>query len=195
MDLYHEFKDIREIDEVFIPSKRTRWWKKYGFVRFFNVSDKKLLETKMGNIFLDGKKIFVNLPKFERKNITRKLKGPSISGKINHFLSGSMEGVKGGSNVVKGVSFAQMLKGETSMVVREYVSEEEDRRRLEKVFVREVVIPGTETFMQDQFHSEGFLGITVTPLRSSLCLLEESQEEGVLEELMEGNNKWLEGRI
>lgn len=36
-DLYHEFKDLGNIDEIFIPNNKTTWGKNYGFVRFFSV--------------------------------------------------------------------------------------------------------------------------------------------------------------
>lgn len=126
--MYHEFKDLGEIDEVFIPFKRTRWGKKYGFVRFLNVKDEKLLKTKLDNLFLGEKKIFANLPKFERKHNVRKFNGLSVSGKTNPCSSPNVEKLKGGSNVVKWISFAQMLKGDTSMVVREFVLDEGEKK-------------------------------------------------------------------
>lgn len=74
--MYHEFKDLSDIDKVFIPNKKTRWRMKYGFVQFFNVGDEKMLETKLDNNFLDGKKIYAKLPKFERSLIQSVNIGP-----------------------------------------------------------------------------------------------------------------------
>lgn len=53
-DLYHGFKELGDIDEVFIPNKKSRCGKKYSFVRFFNVGDARSLERKLDNMFLDG---------------------------------------------------------------------------------------------------------------------------------------------
>lgn len=60
-DIYGVFKKMGEIDEVFILRKRGR---RYGFIRFFNVKDDRLLATKLDNVFLEGKKIFANIPRF-----------------------------------------------------------------------------------------------------------------------------------
>lgn len=46
------------------------------FVCLFNMEDKKLLEVKLNNLFLDGNKIFTNLPKFDRNTINKKFIGP-----------------------------------------------------------------------------------------------------------------------
>lgn len=61
-----EFKELGEIDEVVIPPKREKIDRRYGFVRFFNVKEEKLLATKLDNIVLEGRKIFANLPRFKR---------------------------------------------------------------------------------------------------------------------------------
>lgn len=80
------------------------------------------------------------------------------------------------------------------MLVREFMTNEGEKRRLEKAYVREVAIPGIAVAMQDQFHGEGFFSITTTPLGANLCLLDENQED-ILQEMMEGSSKWLEERF
>ena len=52
-DLYFEFKDLGDIDEVFIPPKRDKVGRRYGFVRYFNVADERLMATKLDNVILD----------------------------------------------------------------------------------------------------------------------------------------------
>lgn len=49
-----------------ILSKRDARGKRYGFVRFFDVKEPRVLAKKLDNIFLENDKIYVNLPKFAR---------------------------------------------------------------------------------------------------------------------------------
>lgn len=72
--LYHDFKDLGDIDEVIIPPKRNVRGKRYEFVRFFNVEDVRVLATKLDDILLDGRKIFANIPRFHRKYLELKKK-------------------------------------------------------------------------------------------------------------------------
>ncbi|XP_058752176.1 uncharacterized protein LOC131625325 [Vicia villosa] len=66
LDLFYEFKAFGDIVEVVVPPKKDRYGRRYGFVRFVNVSDVKSLETKLDNMFLDGRKLHVNLTRFIR---------------------------------------------------------------------------------------------------------------------------------
>ncbi|XP_058732793.1 uncharacterized protein LOC131604365 [Vicia villosa] len=80
-DVYEVFMKMGEIDEVFIPSKRDKRGRRYGFARFFNVKDERLMATKLDNMFLDGRKLFVNIPRFKRKGRTDEEGGDSAKGK------------------------------------------------------------------------------------------------------------------
>lgn len=73
--MFFEFKDLGVIDEILIPAKRYWRSQKYGFVRFVNVEDPRLVEVKMGNLWLEGKKLTANLSKFQRSLQADKLRG------------------------------------------------------------------------------------------------------------------------
>lgn len=64
--LYEVLKDLGDINEVIIPPKRDKRGNKYVFVRFFNVRDERTLVAKLGNTFIEGRKLFTNLPRFHR---------------------------------------------------------------------------------------------------------------------------------
>ncbi|XP_058740938.1 uncharacterized protein LOC131613268 [Vicia villosa] len=193
-DLYHEFKELGDIDEVFIPNKKTRWGKKYGFARFFNVGDERVLEMKLDNLFLDGRKIFANLPKFGRRPIypsiyrskPRDAQEVYLSVQANTKVK-NPSGIKG---VKKGVSFAEVLKGETSTKVLEFTPDNDILNSLSKAYVGEVGDPASTLNMQAQFYAEGFFSIKCTSIGANLCLLED-ENEGVLKEMVEGGSAWL----
>lgn len=68
--------------------------------------------------------------------------------------------------------------------------ESAELKQFEKVCVGVVEKPIMTFNMQEAFHSEGYFGITATPLGANLVLLEE-QVEGEIEVLMEEAKEWI----
>lgn len=64
-ELYYEFKELGEL-EVVIPPRRDRRGRGFGFVRFANVKDEKLLAIKLDNLVLDGRKLYANVPRYKQ---------------------------------------------------------------------------------------------------------------------------------
>ena len=52
--------------EIFISKHRNKGGRRYGFVRFKGVSDKRRLERQLDNIIVGGLKLYVNVPKYGR---------------------------------------------------------------------------------------------------------------------------------
>ncbi|XP_058768565.1 uncharacterized protein LOC131642306 [Vicia villosa] len=73
-DLYEVFSRFGAVNKVIITAKRDVRGKRYGFVRFFDVKDPRILACKLDNVFLEEVKLQVNLPRFSRpvSNIGRK---------------------------------------------------------------------------------------------------------------------------
>lgn len=71
--LYNVFKPLGNIEEVIILKKRDIRGRRYRFVRFFDVRDLTRLAMKMDNMFLEGMKLFANLPNFAREGTHNKL--------------------------------------------------------------------------------------------------------------------------
>lgn len=76
--MYEVFRKFEDIDEVVIPSKRDIRGQRYGFIRFFEVKDARLLATKLDNIFIENKKLFFNLPRFIKKIYSQDLREYNI---------------------------------------------------------------------------------------------------------------------
>lgn len=64
--MYELLKEYSLIDEVVISSKRDKRGKNYGFVRFRKVLEERVFVVKLENIFINNKKIYVNIPRFQR---------------------------------------------------------------------------------------------------------------------------------
>ncbi|XP_058741575.1 uncharacterized protein LOC131613953 [Vicia villosa] len=65
--IFEIFKGYRLVAEVAIPPKRDKKERRYGFVRFRKMSNERDLATKLDNIFIRGRKLYANIPRFNRK--------------------------------------------------------------------------------------------------------------------------------
>lgn len=187
-----------------IPPRRNKLGKRFGFVRMINMEDVRLLAVRLDNILVDGRMIHANLPRFDRNRGNNAMGGSGFRDR-RKFESGKEKGrfifqkdwgasgrVRGFRN---GVSFVGVLnkgKKETSSPSKEvfnFVSKEEDRKRLVKTFVGTMHSPGATYNVQTNFEVEEVFSIKVTPLGENICLLEEV-EEGFISELVGGGFMW-----
>ena len=67
MELWTQFRKWGDVKEIFIPKRRNKEGRRYGFVRFKGVSDKRRTERYLDNIIVGGLKLHVNIPKYGRK--------------------------------------------------------------------------------------------------------------------------------
>ena len=65
-DLWTQFKKWGDVREIFISKHRNKGGRRYDFVRFKGVSDKRRLERQLNNIIVGGLKMYVNVPKYGR---------------------------------------------------------------------------------------------------------------------------------
>ncbi|KAL5187213.1 hypothetical protein HKD37_05G012931 [Glycine soja] len=113
-DLWQHFKKAGDVREIFIYKKRNRNGRKYGFVRFKGVEDKRQLERKLDNIIFGGLKMYVNLPKFGRVRDGKSQQGVEGRSYINQ---GEEENRDAYLRMKQGVSM-DMKRGSYADVVR-----------------------------------------------------------------------------
>lgn len=65
-NIYEFFKKHGDLKEVVIPLKKNKFGRRFGFARFINVQDIRMLAVRFDNSFIDNKNIFANVPIFER---------------------------------------------------------------------------------------------------------------------------------
>lgn len=190
-----------------IPSKRDWRGEKYGFIRFFNIENTKFLETKLDNLWLEGRKLRANVSKFNRNN-------QSGSNKVEQGLSKSV--VKADSykqdvrvmnltvKKVVNISFANMVKSgrEWSKACEAsdmhevnkmffFKYEEADKERFIKDMVGVAKSPGLAFGVNQSLLEEGIFTISATSQGPNLCLLEE-KVKGYLENLLQDEGEWKE---
>lgn len=157
-DLFFEFKPFGEIDEIVFPTKRDWRGNKYGFVRFVNVANARLLETKLDNIWLEDRKIRANITKFSRKdttNFTASKILPANKGRDFSKYRAKEESHHQGKKVDASLSYADLLKNdkEPSRICEPsnkeeathtffFKSKEKDRARFNKLMIGIIKKPG-----------------------------------------------------
>ena len=63
------FQKWVRVKEVFISKQLSRWGRRFGLVRFFDVGNVVSLEKKLDRYFIGNMKLHVNLPKYRRERI------------------------------------------------------------------------------------------------------------------------------
>ncbi|KAK6141203.1 hypothetical protein DH2020_025055 [Rehmannia glutinosa] len=61
-------KKFGKVEDIFIPKKKDRRGKSFGFVRFLGVLQPQQLESKLNQIWLGSYKLRVNIPRFNRES-------------------------------------------------------------------------------------------------------------------------------
>ena len=108
LDLWRIFQRFGRVVEVFIAKRRNRWGRRFGFVRFLVVSDKKKMETDLDKIYIGNLKMYVNLPRYKRVD------GKQVNmGKNQRKIGPAMveEEAKDRRNLTGVWSFAQVVAG------------------------------------------------------------------------------------
>ncbi|GLT99815.1 hypothetical protein SLE2022_172290 [Rubroshorea leprosula] len=55
--LWHRFQECGRVDDVFVPAKRDKWGKRFGFVRMIGVQDVQQMEGRLNQIWLGSYKL------------------------------------------------------------------------------------------------------------------------------------------
>nr|GFA92242.1 nucleotide-binding alpha-beta plait domain-containing protein [Tanacetum cinerariifolium] len=65
-DLFHSCKQYGHVVDTFIPFKRSKYEKRFGFVRFINVFNVERLASNLCTIWVDRSKFHANIARFHR---------------------------------------------------------------------------------------------------------------------------------
>lgn len=79
------FKEFGLVTEVYIPGKRDSRGRRYGIARFRKVTDDIIIAAKLDGIQIEGKKIFANIPRFQR-GVENAKRNVGIKGQAAYIL-------------------------------------------------------------------------------------------------------------
>ena len=132
--LWKIFQRWGKVREVIVAGKRTKEGRRFGFVRFQGVRNDKELEYQLDKITIGNRRLFVNLPKYNRRRSQeRKQEDVTLREKGSYAQETKEEGIKNLERVNNGVhlrkeysgecSYAQVLKGRPTKVWEKKVCE------------------------------------------------------------------------
>ncbi|XP_058746360.1 uncharacterized protein LOC131619263 [Vicia villosa] len=205
-EFFELFGCIGEVVEVSISPRRNKFGKKFGFARFVEVEDARLLVVKLDNVIVKGKKIHANIPRFDRikdREAAFQYRGRGNFGAVE--IKSRDRGFGRFNNRREGLSYAGAVAGvvgasvsasaplassaQPSVLLR-HVTSEEDRNRFANAMVGEILIAGSAHRIQTMMDVVGFHAIKMSVLGPNLCLLEETEQGALGILLEEGVSNW-----
>nr|GEW05404.1 putative RNA-directed DNA polymerase, eukaryota, reverse transcriptase zinc-binding domain protein [Tanacetum cinerariifolium] len=113
-DLFHSCKLYGHVVDSFIPTKRTKEGKRFGFIRFINVFNVERLVNNLCTIWVGRLKLHANVARFNRENLKGNGNGYKTEKTYNkNNYNGSH---KAADNVGIGKSFVNVVKGSRSIM-------------------------------------------------------------------------------
>lgn len=171
VDLFRLFGCVGDVAEIFIPPKRNKFGKLFGFARFKNVEDERLMAVKLDNIIIDGRKIYPNQPRFNRPkgkgreevqkhqkgNQTMKKEAFSSMGRVYGVSKKLYAGNKSYAVVVaKGNPCEEVIEEEKELPFISFNSDPIIKNRRKKAYIGEVMNSGESYNIQTHMEIEGF---------------------------------------
>ncbi|GJR47638.1 nucleotide-binding alpha-beta plait domain-containing protein [Tanacetum coccineum] len=107
-DLFHSCKQYGHVVDSFIPTKRTKDGKRFGFVRFINIFNVERLVNNLCTIWVGRSKFHANVARFKREYMKGSVNVDKTKNESNkRKFDGSHKNVE---NTVIGKSFVSVVK-------------------------------------------------------------------------------------
>ncbi|GJT86939.1 nucleotide-binding alpha-beta plait domain-containing protein, partial [Tanacetum coccineum] len=181
-DLFHTCKQYGHVVDSFIPSKRTKEGKRFGFVRFINVFNVDRLVNNLCTIWVGRLKLHANTARFQRKplnetNISAKNVGENNRGadKSSRSYGGAMGSGNSYVNVLKSSNGMGRLESHSPDIVLD-----EDcviSKELSYSLMGRVKEFASLTNLKTALLNEGFVDLSVRYLGELWVLLEFSSSK------------------
>nr|GEX73968.1 hydroxycinnamoyl-CoA quinate/shikimate transferase [Tanacetum cinerariifolium] len=108
-ELYQSCKQYGHVMDTFIPNKRSKTGRRFGFVRFINVFNEERLVNNLCTVWIDRFKLHANIARFHRTPLNEKKSMPKKAG-----------GVKKDTGVNEvGNSYVRVVKGQMQPINKE----------------------------------------------------------------------------
>ncbi|GJV15331.1 nucleotide-binding alpha-beta plait domain-containing protein [Tanacetum coccineum] len=108
-DLFHACNVYGHVVDSYIPNKRAKNGKKFGFVRFINVFSEDRLINNLCTVWMGRHKLYANISRFQRNNNTGGNKAGGI--KPNNTSRNSFVPSKGPGDTKNSNSYAKVVSG------------------------------------------------------------------------------------
>ncbi|XP_020228222.1 uncharacterized protein LOC109809352 [Cajanus cajan] len=196
-EMWHEFSRHVNIKEVFISVKVDKRGERLGFARFSEVKDARIMALTLDKIFIQGRKIMVNRPRFQKGvwekkqvNVSRRHRIEANERKPAFQQRRWDPGAKKGAEQNEG-----RTKSSRPSVDCIFKACPKVKEGLERSFVGRVKRKGDAYITQKKLHLEGIFGIRATLMGASMVLLETEDPKLVakyISDKVEWVNEWFE---
>ncbi|GJV37618.1 nucleotide-binding alpha-beta plait domain-containing protein [Tanacetum coccineum] len=107
-ELFHACNVYGHVVDSFIPNKRAKNGKKFGFIRFINVFSEERLINNLCTVWMGRHKLSANISRFQRNNI---INGKKVDDSKFNMSRNSFVPSKGTGVTKDGTSFAKVVSG------------------------------------------------------------------------------------
>lgn len=189
--LWRLFTKWGKVADLFIPKKRNKEGKAFGFIRYQGVQYPQELERRLDQIWIGTFKLRANYIRY-RRHETRKEMPVEVPRRKDAFIDGSRRVLKQkiqskqheATTVVGANMFAEVVKGKKRAKVWQrkmgssdewrgfdFTVKEDEFSWLGKCYVGYVHNPDAVYLLQDKIIDKGVLNFTVTPMGSEMVLI------------------------
>ncbi|GKB12472.1 nucleotide-binding alpha-beta plait domain-containing protein, partial [Tanacetum coccineum] len=112
-DLFHVCKQYDHVVDSYIPDKKTKAGKRFGFVRFINIFNVERLVSNLCTIWVDRFKLHANTARYQRPPLNKN--GPQEVKTIDPSRNSRQIPQKVTNNVVSDNSYVNMVKSYSSL--------------------------------------------------------------------------------
>ncbi|GKA77636.1 nucleotide-binding alpha-beta plait domain-containing protein [Tanacetum coccineum] len=190
-ELFHSCKQYGHVVDSFIPTKRSKSGKRFGFVRFINVFNKERLVNNLCTVWIDRYKLQANIARFhrppvnERKHLPKdadRVKTSNTNAYMNDNVSKNVNGITGGGNSYMNVVKGQMQpRSGDSQAVPAVVLDDECllSKDLSKSLLGRVKEFASLANLKMALSNEGFMDIKIQYMGELWVMMEFVTEESI----------------
>lgn len=168
---------------MYIPQKRDKWGRKFGFVKFKEVRDVEELEVRLGDVCFCGSKLKINLARFGREEVDPKRSDKELKNRVGPS-----------TKVVSDLSYRNVLhwkaSSEECFPAMEVQVKESVLLELENCYVGVLPFHRDIQALRTSFFMEGLFDFKVTVMGAGLVLIK-CNKQGDMERARESNRcRW-----
>ncbi|GJS72723.1 RNA-directed DNA polymerase, eukaryota [Tanacetum coccineum] len=190
-ELFHSCKQYGHVVDSFIPTKRSKSGKRFGFVRFINVFNEERLVNNLCTVWIDRYKLQANIARFHRPPVNGRKHLPKDAGRVkssntnaymNDNVSKNVNGITGGGNSYMNVVKGQMQpRSGDSQAVPAVVLDDECllSRDLSKSLLGRVKEFASLANLKMALSNEGFVDIKIQYMGELWVMMEFVTEESI----------------
>jgi RNA recognition motif-containing protein len=197
-ELIYRFSKFGDIEDIYIPEKRNKSGKHFGFVRFRGAEDMKLIEAKMKELWFGTYKLWANIARFEKNDERGRTQNRENreERKIIMKEGGIVKASKTNqeNRKVESMSYAEAAGGKAARMTEQdnqfrqrekqkewtgisYESVEEDRSWAKKGLVGIVNHPQEVQMLQQKILDVGISTIRIIPMGGRKVFIQPTEDE------------------